>query len=275
MTYTEADINAIVSKMKHYYKNIYKLVPAELADFMKIRSNFIRIGIPLSEETLSRPEEEVVAYIKEKIKFTHHSTDTVMPNSILSAPALKDTLHANVALINEDRTEIRKHLFNENIIIELERVGRVFASSWNSKMTVCKISIPSTWQIKAPQSLLLDINEKDKKMFDDLGTHTNAKHPGLSKLGAFIYELLMRHSDYAVIKKIVEIEFENPANIFSKNADKRKMTKLTSKGLSAPVSALLIALAEQIEAKTFSTHTINNILGYRKRLLNEFTDLVQ
>jgi hypothetical protein len=274
MIYSNSDVVSIVSKMKKYYKNIYKLTPAELADFMKIRSNFIGIGIPLSEDKLTRPEEEVVQYILDKLHLTKNSDFKVNEDELKCEATLKDTLTTSVDLINDDRTEIRKHLFNESIVVDLERSGKAFGCTWNGKMTVCKVVVPSTWQIKIPQSLILDIFEKDKKVFDDIDARASYTHPELSKLGSYIYDLLLRHSDYSIIKRIIELEFENPKNIFIKSIDKRKINRLQNKGLSAAVAALLIAFAEQVEMKTFSPHTLISVLGYRTRLLKEFNDLI-
>ena len=184
MGYTKEDVEKVVTKMQDYQSRFYKLTPADLADFLKIKSNFIQAaGITLSTDVLSRPKDDVIKYLLDHLNLTKKSEQSINTDIIKCDTELKETLEANVDLINQDRTEIRKQIFNENVVLDLERAGRVFSINWNSKMTVCKISIPSSWQIKAPQSLLLDINEKDKKVFESLGTHTTAAHPGLSKLG--------------------------------------------------------------------------------------------
>lgn len=274
MTYKKSDIVAIVSKIKSYYKRIYRLPPAELADFMKIRSNFLRLGAPLSDEKLEMPEEEIIKYLTNALNLTKQSDETVKP-SINVQTSITEALSVDVSTINDDRTEIRKHLFNENITVVLERTGRVFNVGWNGKMNVCKVSVPSTWQINAPQSLIFDMSEKDANVFDNPNTYEIRTHPGLTKFGGYIYELLTRHSDFTIIKRIVEAEFDSANNVFIKNIDKRKMTKLKNKGFSEPVAALLIALAEQVEAKTFSEYYILNIFGYRKRLTQELTNLLK
>lgn len=270
MEYNKKDITAIVVGMKKNYKNIYKLSPAELAKFLKTRSNFIKLGITLSDEKLSLPDDVVVKYIMDSL---YKQQCTEKPEQCeVHEGTLKTALDANVDTIDNDRIEIRKHLFNENIAVVVERVGRVFSTTWNTKMTTCKISVPSNWQIKVSQSLLLDIGEKDNKATNDY----DYKIPdsGMSPLGDFMYRLLNRHSDYSIIKRLLEVEYDSPDNVLFKNVDRRKLNRLKNKGISEPVALSLLALVEQIQAKTFSAHTIKTLLGFRKRLVNEFDSLI-
>jgi len=267
MQYKREDIVVVISKMKKYYKNMYRLTPVDLADFLKIRSNFMQLGIILSDDRLSMSDEDVIKYVTEKLKNTKCEDGACYSEQNTTQFDLKETLALDIDVLNSDRTEIRKHLFNENTVVSIERVGRVFAVVWNSKMTVCKISVPSIWQINLPQSLLLDIEEKDNKFFDSINNQ-------LTKLGGFIYSLLTRHSDYSIIKRMLDIELENNTNSILKFVDKRKLNKLKNRGLSTTTAALLLAFLEQVETKNFSSYAILSILGYRKRLVNEFNELI-
>lgn len=267
MNYSKSDIVVLVTNMKKWYADIYKLSPSELANFMKVRSNFIKLGIVLSDEKLAMSDEHIIAYILNAL----NKRDECTPSNSIHGDILTNALSSNVDLIDSDRIEIRKHLFNENITVVIERVGKVFSTAWNTKMTTCKISIPSNWQIRTSQSLLLDINEKDNKNINTVEQSIDATQ---SILGLHMYKLLNRHFDYSIIRRLMEIECDVPDNTLFKNVDRRRLNKLTNKGLSEPAAFSIMALAEQVHNKTFSAYSIRTLLSFRKRLVYEFDALI-
>ena len=145
----------LVRKLKKYKDNIYKLSPAELAEFIKIKGNFIKNGIVLSDSKLDLQETELINFIRQQ----QMPVTTDMPTAAGDV-SVSDIYNVDVSALNDERVNIRKHLFNDKIVARISKAGRMFSVKWNGKMTSCCVNIPSNWAIDIEYSLLLDLYEE-------------------------------------------------------------------------------------------------------------------
>lgn len=266
-TTAELELYNIIKKLKTYKNDIYGLKPAEMADFIQLKSSFIREGIVLNDDVLSKDTSEIVAFVNAQ---RANNDKTCAPDTC--ADPIENALSADIRAMDKDRVQIRNFLLNDDMAVRMTRSGRIFSVQWNNKMTVCKINVPSTWDININQALLLDIYEKDCKSPSMQVTETETTIK--TKFSSFVYDLLSRHNDYSIIKRIVELEFEDSEEAYIKGIDKRKLHRLKNRGFSVPVAALLISFADHVLNKACSSASIMSLLGYRKRLTKEFNNIV-
>lgn len=263
---TKQDVRDIVNKLIHYKGNMYNLDPVDLADYIKLKNSLVSKGVVITDNKLTMPKSQLVdeIYLTLQQRATH---DRLV--SKVDVPVV-DAFKTDISDIDEARTEIRKQLFNEDIVVKVTHSGRMFSIQWNGKMTTCKVNVPSGWKVSMEQSMLLDMYQQDIHTSAQQKENTNS----MTKLGKFVFDLLSRHTDYSVIKRIVELEFESANSVYTSDIDKRRLVRLESKGFTLPVASLLLALVEQVSCKCFSSYAVKQILGFRQRLITEFEYLV-
>jgi hypothetical protein len=265
-----AFINDSIKKLKDYRARIFKLLPSELSDFLKLKNTFTAEGVILSDSMLNKPSAEIVNYVISKLSENQKLSALKVEESIDIDTS--DLINAETAIFEDERAEIRRQLFNGDIVVKVIQTGRSFNVSWNVKMNTCKINIPSTWNIDADQSLLLDLYSKSFHASPDQIAANSVNN--MSPLANLVNDLLSRHSDYSVIKQLISIELSCNNELLLKGINKHKLRQLMSRGLSQYASALIIVLHEQINNKLYTRQDIVDILGFRTRLIRELDGLL-
>jgi hypothetical protein len=206
-------------------------------------------------------EDELIDYILTSMLAEQPVEQTI-------TASIEDMFQADISQIENDRVQIRNQILNNEMRVAITQGGRVFSTQWNSKMNLCTISIPSTWKLSINQATLLDLHQKQFQKAPNIDSKD------APKFGGYIFDLLSRHTDYAVIKKIVELELESHS-IYDDAVNKKIYTKFREKNLSPTTAYLLTAFVEQIHAHNTSLQAIKSVLGFRKRLINEIEKVVQ
>lgn len=260
-------ISHLVDTLQQYSRDFYNLTPAEIGTFIKLKSSLITKGVLLSDKDLSKPKHELVTHIFTTIQAVHKKQN----EDVFTAP-IEKIYAADTSLIDEDRVQIRNQIFNNNINATINHAGRIFGVQWNTRMNSCVISIPSDWQIQINQATLLDLYQKSYTKAPDNVLNQDRKNN--SKLSKFMFDLLTRHSDYSIIKRIVQLEIE-AHSIYLLDIDKKIHTRLKNKGYTDSTAIVLIGLYELLNQNNITLQSAITLLSYRKRLIMELEKLAK
>ena len=244
----KADLKNLIKKLKYYHeKTIYKLDPEEFADFMRLKANLNQHGIIITSDLLNLPEDTLFNLIEKQLE--------------LHSSAIDKLMHLDTTLFDEDRANIRKSLFATNMTVQIKQAGKMFNVALSSNLQHLDIIIPSMWELRVSQTLLLNLYDKE---FKDVLPRIDT-----NDIVSIVKNLIKRYNNYAQLKKLIELDLLTN-NIKSYLDEVLEIANILKKynirnHSTLAINAILIYLAK---LGILDTVYLKTLLGYRKRLVN-------
>lgn len=187
-----------IQKILGYMKRKNQLRTTELGEYLKLRTELLRLNIPSLSFLEEKSIEEGAKYVWEHIN-NSKSARSLMESDVESdieesVDALKNSevdeaslesevdeitsniendrnetmrshstsvetlLDDTVDRIDEERAALRRAAFDKNIRVSISRSGKNLYMKWNISMTELVVKIPSAWDVQMDHSLLLDLH---------------------------------------------------------------------------------------------------------------------
>jgi len=157
----------IAEFLKWARQNLAKLDTLRFALFTKFKANLLKQDVKLSDsDLLSKSVSEIADMLRSQLGIQPETEEQPIPDEKFGYPipkteeeAIKETITADVSVIEDERQEFRKALLGEEYKCIIKR-GSALQFSMNKKGTRVEIVIPSNWDIEIEDALLLDLYDK-------------------------------------------------------------------------------------------------------------------
>lgn len=254
------DLLTVVTRLKELHTNIYKLNAVETAEYMKLKNIILdRCGILVDDDILSKTESEIIELLnKEGCKWEQKSTEEVID---VQFPEQLDI----------ERNEIRKQIMGTEVVVKISQSGRTFNCQWNKQLTVCKVTVPSNWDIEVEQALLLRLydNTFQSGTTNQNNIESTYQPRGMEgfSLPSYIRDLVFRFKDFSSVWMIVNLEVKNQPIL------KQQLTHLDN-GANAITNSILQELKFLVQSGVITLEGAKDFLGFRSRLIKIFEDML-